>query len=76
MIWNKIFNHFRRIKVVLYELLCSYRELKLTIIAVMAAVAIPFGAYTISPLFINTTLNEPLLISANTVSDDSKQILF
>src|SRR3712207_6242147 len=30
------------------------------VIIIIAAIAIPVGLYTVSPLFINTTVNEPL----------------
>jgi hypothetical protein len=30
------------------------------IVIIIAAIAIPVGIYTVSPLFINTTVNEPL----------------
>jgi Electron transfer DM13 len=42
----------------------------LVILVIVAAVAIPIGIYTISPLFINTTVNEPLpaTISSRTIT--------
>jgi Electron transfer DM13 len=36
------------------------KKILTVIIVVVAAVAIPFGIYTISPLFISNTVNEPL----------------
>jgi hypothetical protein len=33
---------------------------KIIIGIIIAAIAIPLGTYTISPLFINTEINEPL----------------
>lgn len=38
---------------------------KIIIGIIIAAIAIPFGIYTISPLFINTEINEPLPSLAN-----------
>ena len=36
------------------------------VIIIIAAIAIPIGIYTVSPLFINTTVNEPLPTSSVT----------
>lgn len=38
---------------------------KIIIGIIIAAIAIPLGIYTISPLFINTEINEPLPSLAN-----------
>ncbi len=38
---------------------------KIIIGIIIAAIAIPFGTYTISPLFINTEINEPLPLLAD-----------
>src|SRR5918999_4955716 len=35
------------------------------VVIIIAAVAIPVGIYTVSPLFINTTVNEPLPTSSS-----------
>jgi hypothetical protein len=35
------------------------------VIIIIAAIAIPVGTYTVSPLFINTTVNEPLPTSSS-----------
>jgi len=45
----------------------SMNKKKATIIigVVVAAVAIPFGIYTVSPLFVNTVINEPLPTVSN-----------
>ena len=37
----------------------------LIILAIVAAIAIPIGIYTVSPLFINATVNEPLPAATN-----------
>ena len=34
------------------------------VVIIIAAIAIPVGIYTASPLFINTTVNEPLPTSS------------
>jgi hypothetical protein len=44
----------------------------LVILVIVAAVAIPIGIYTISPLFINATVNEPL---PATISSRSTTVL-
>jgi hypothetical protein len=36
------------------------------VVIIIAAIAIPVGIYTVSPLFINTTVNEPLPTSSVT----------
>jgi hypothetical protein len=36
------------------------------VVIIIAAIAIPVGIYTVSPLFINTTVNEPLPTSSAT----------
>jgi flagellar basal body-associated protein FliL len=41
------------------------------IIIVIAAVVIPFGVYTISPLFTSNTLNEPLPITVASVNKNA-----
>ena len=45
--------------------------LTVIIIVVVAAVVIPIGIYTISPLFINNTVNEPLPTTAAIVNKNS-----
>ena len=43
------------------------------IVIIIAAIAIPFGIYTVSPLFISTTVNEPLpTTSSSSVTDLQK----
>jgi hypothetical protein len=43
------------------------------VVIIIAAIAIPFGIYTVSPYFINTTVIEPLpTASSNSVSDLQK----
>src|SRR5437763_15199984 len=44
------------------------KKVLLIVIVIIAAVAIPVGVYTISPLFINNTINEPLPRTAAVVS--------
>ena len=43
----------------------------LIIIIILAVVAIPFGIYTISPLFTSNTVNEPLPTTAAIASNNS-----
>ena len=40
------------------------KKIVIVIVIIVAAVAIPFGIYTISPLFISSTVNEPLPTTA------------
>jgi hypothetical protein len=52
----------------------------IVIVIVVAAVAIPFGIYTISPLFISSTVNEPLpttaaIINKNTASQEYQKFV-
>jgi hypothetical protein len=42
------------------------------IVIIIAAIAIPVGIYTASPLFINTTVNEPLPTTSSSVTDLQK----
>lgn len=42
------------------------------IVIIIAAIAIPVGIYTVSPLFINTTINEPLPTTSSSVIDLQK----
>jgi hypothetical protein len=42
------------------------------VIIIIAAIAIPVGIYTVSPLFINTTVNEPLPTSSSSATDLQK----
>src|SRR5918997_5805907 len=43
------------------------------IVIIIAAIAIPVGIYTVSPLFINTTVNEPLpTTSSSSLTDQQK----
>lgn len=42
------------------------------VVIIIAAIAIPVGIYTVSPLFINTTVNEPLPTSSSSVTDLQK----
>jgi hypothetical protein len=42
------------------------------IVIIIAAIAIPVGIYTVSPLFINTTVNEPLPTTSSSVTDLQK----
>jgi len=44
------------------------KKILIVIIIVIAAVVIPFGIYTISPLFISNTLNEPLPVTVATAN--------
>jgi hypothetical protein len=41
---------------------------------IVAAVAIPLGIYTVSPLFVNTVINEPLPTVSNRINNDAVQI--
>jgi hypothetical protein len=42
------------------------------VIIIIAAIAIPVGIYTVSPLFIDTTVNEPLPTSSSSATDLQK----
>jgi Electron transfer DM13 len=42
------------------------------VIIIIAAIAIPVGIYTVSPLFINTTVNEPLPTRSSSATDLQK----
>ena len=42
------------------------------VIIIIAAIAIPVGIYTVSPLFINTIVNEPLPTTSSSVTDLQK----
>jgi flagellar basal body-associated protein FliL len=45
------------------------KKILVIVIIVIAAVAIPVGVYTISPLFISNTINEPLPTTTTTTTD-------
>jgi hypothetical protein len=53
---------------------------KIVIVIVVVAVAIPFGIYTISPLFTSSTVNEPLpttaaIVNKNTASQEYQKFV-
>ena len=53
---------------------------KIVIVIVVVAVAIPFGIYTISPLFASSTVNEPLpttaaIVNKNTASQEYQKFV-
>jgi flagellar basal body-associated protein FliL len=47
------------------------KKILIVIIIVVAAVVIPFGIYTISPLFTSNTVNEPLPTTAAGVNKNA-----
>jgi Electron transfer DM13 len=56
------------------------KKIVIVIVLVVAAVAIPFGIYTISPLFTSSTVNEPLpttaaIVNKNTASQDYQKFI-
>jgi len=46
---------------------------KKILIVIIVAIVIPLGVYTISPLFIESSVNEELPVSMQTVNDDQQQ---
>ena len=48
---------------------------KKILIAVIVAIIIPLSVYTISPLFIESTINEELPVSMQTVNDDQQRVM-
>ena len=57
-----IINRFFYIIIILYIM---NKKILIVISIVIAAIAIPFGIYTISPLFTSNTVNEPLPTTAH-----------
>ena len=56
------------------------KKIVIVIVLVVAAVAIPFGIYTISPLFTSSTVNEPLpttaaIVNKNTASQEYQKFI-
>ena len=56
------------------------KKIVIVIVLVVAAVAIPFGIYTISPLFTSSTVNEPLpttaaIVNKNTASQEYQKFV-
>jgi hypothetical protein len=45
------------------------------IIAIIAAVIIGFGAWTITPYFTNTTIDEPIPTSFDSFSDNNERLV-
>jgi len=48
---------------------------KKILIAIIVAIVIPLGVYTLSPLFIESTVNEELPVSMQTVNDDQQRVM-
>jgi hypothetical protein len=56
------------------------KKIVIVIVIVVAVIAIPFGIYTISPLFISNTVNEPLpttaaIVNKNTASQEYQKFI-
>jgi hypothetical protein len=56
------------------------KKIVIVIVLVVAAVAVPFGIYTLSPLFTSSTVNEPLsttaaIVNKNTASQDYQKFI-
>jgi hypothetical protein len=51
------------------------KKRNIIIIAIIAAVIIGFGAWTITPIFTNTTIDEPIPTSFDSFSNNNERLV-